>query len=348
MPPLASDAKVLIVTVARIGDTLLATPVMRAARAAAPRGQLTVLAHPNRLEVLRGLPFIDELRGITKNRAPWMGWLAGRVFTLAMVYGRDAALVQYAMRVAARTVAVESPGMPRNARLTLLRREEHTHAVRDRVRLAAAGGFGVQDLRLAYRVLPEEREWARQYLLARWPERARPLVALQTQSFPTKSHRDWPIAHFSELAGRILVAWPDARFLVLGDMAARASAAPLVHRLGERVAVAAGGTTLRESAALIEACDLYVGVDTGPTHIAGALAVPMVALYHPSYPGRNLMPLDHLSCRVIEHPSTGIAHRAIGLEHGMQEDMARISVDSVWMAAAELLGTRMGALRSTP
>ena len=164
MTQLATDAKVLIITVARIGDTLLATPVMRAARAAAPRGELTVLAHPNRVEVLRGLPFIDKLQGMTKNRARLLGWLAGRAYTIAMVYGRDAALVRFALRVAAKVVAFESPDMPEDPRLTLLKPEDQTHAVRDRVRLAVAAGFSVPDLRLAYRVLPEEREWARQYL----------------------------------------------------------------------------------------------------------------------------------------------------------------------------------------
>jgi len=337
--PLAADATVLIVSVARIGDTLLATPVMRAARAAAPRGELTVLAHPHRLEVLRGLPFIDRLHGITKNRARWRGWFGGGMYALALVYGRDAALAHFALRVAARAVAFGFPGMPDDPRLTLVRPEEGTHAVRDRARLATAAGFRVEDVRLAYRVLPEEREWARRYLAARWPDRTRPLIALQTQSFPTKSHRDWPIHHFGELAGRILDAWPEARFLVLGDAAARANAASMTRRLGGRAALAAGETTLRESAALIEACDLYVGVDTGPTHIAGALGVPMVALYHARYPGRNLMPLDHPLCRVLEQPAGGVADDA-------HADMAGVSVDAVWAAAAELLAARRGVPRT--
>jgi hypothetical protein len=41
--------------------------------------------------------------------------------------------------------------------------------------------------------------------------------------------------------------------------------------------------------------DLYVGVDTGPTHIMGALHRPMVALYHGYSPSRLLAPLEHPS-----------------------------------------------------
>lgn len=76
--------------------------------------------------------------------------------------------------------------------------------------------------------------------------------------------------------------------------------------------------------------DLYVGVDTGPTHIAGALGIPMVALYHPAYPGRNLAPLQNPRCRVIEHPRTGSDSSA-------DVNMADIPAEQVWQAASELL-----------
>ena len=68
------DANVLVIIVARIGDTLLVTPALRALKAAIPHGRLTVLAHPKRLEVLQHLPFIDALEGITKTSARARGW----------------------------------------------------------------------------------------------------------------------------------------------------------------------------------------------------------------------------------------------------------------------------------
>ena len=76
--------------------------------------------------------------------------------------------------------------------------------------------------------------------------------------------------------------------------------------------------------------DLYIGVDTGPTHSAGALGIPMVALYHCAYPGRNLAPLQHPACAVIEHPLTG---RSVDTA----ASMADIPVALVVQAAMELL-----------
>src|SRR5258706_318255 len=46
---------------------------MRAIATAHPGCRITALAHPKRAEVLRGLPFVARVGGITKNTAPWRG-----------------------------------------------------------------------------------------------------------------------------------------------------------------------------------------------------------------------------------------------------------------------------------
>jgi heptosyltransferase-3 len=92
---------------------------------------------------------------------------------------------------------------------------------------------------------------------------------------------------------------------VLGDREARTGAEELSRRAPGKVRVVAGELSLRESAALMAELDLYVGVDTGPTHIAGALEVPMIGIYHHAYPGRYLAPLNRARCRVLEQPAVG-------------------------------------------
>jgi heptosyltransferase-3 len=329
MLTLAADAHVLVVSVARIGDTLLATPALRALKRACPGGQLTVLAHPKRAEVLAHLPFIDRLGAIDKVRAPWRGRFGSPSHAAAIVFGREPALVQYALRVAERVVAYDEPQLEGHPRLTRVPVQHGTHAVTERMRLVEALGIHEEDRRLAYQVTAEERAAARARLLARWPRGSGLLVGLQMSSFPTKSHRDWPVENFCALAQRI-VEQSDARFVVLGDPYARRMAEPFIQQHGSRTLLAAGETRLREAAALIAELDLYVGVDTGPTHIAGAIGVPMVALYHCQYPGRNLAPIGHPRCRVIEHPLTLDPRCA-------EQGMDAIGVETVWNAAAGLL-----------
>ena len=340
------DAQVLVVIVARIGDTLLATPALRALKAAIPQGRLTVLAHPKRLEVLQHLPFIDALEGITKISAPARARIGKRRFDVALVYGHDAALLRYALRASAGVIAFRQRDAALNQRLEHLVEEptEPQHAVLHRLSLLAPLGLSAVDLRLAplglaavdlrlaYCVTAEERSWARQWLQAHIPP-GRTLIGLQTASFPTKAHRDWPVSSFQELIARMLATRPQAHFLLLGDKAAAQKAAPLLAACPKQITPAAGSLSLRQSAALMAELDLYIGVDTGPTHIAGALGIPMVALYHSAYPGRNLVPLQHPACSMIEHPLTGISTSATA-------SMAEIPVVRVWQAASDLLARR--------
>lgn len=42
-------------------------------------------------------------------------------------------------------------------------------------------------------------------------------------------------------------------------------------------------TTLRESLGILQKCDLYLGGDTGPTHMAAAVGLNGIALYRNNY-----------------------------------------------------------------
>jgi heptosyltransferase-3 len=325
------DAKVLAIIVARIGDTLLVTPALRALRKAIPQGRLTVLAHPKRMEALQNLPFVDELKGITKTSAPTRGWMAKRRYDLALVYGHDAALVRYALRASERVIAFAQREDELNANLAPAVSEpvSSMHAVKHRALLLDPLGLAVADLRLAWQVTDGEQAWAREWR-GRHLAGGAPVVGLQIASFATKSHRDWPVSSFRELIAGIAAEYTGARFALLGDAAAAEKAAPLLAAYPRQAVLAAGSLSLRQSAALMSGLDLYIGVDTGPTHIAGALGLPMVALYHCAYPGRNLAPLQHPACVAIEHPLTGKSTAATA-------SMSDIPVAAVLQAASELL-----------
>lgn len=317
--------------VARIGDTLLATPALRALRAAVPNGRLEVLAHPSRRQLLLALPFIDALGGIKPGTAWYRGRLRPPRHDIAVVYGHDAALLHYAARAARRVVAFDQRDAALNARLWRKVAEPQglLHAVHHRLMLAEALGARATDLRLAYATTAEECAWARQ-----WVEQHVDgdgfLVGLQIASFATKRYRDWPLAHFAELARRVVAYRPGSRIIVLGDAASRKPAAALAAELGGCTVSAAGRLDLRQTAALIERLDLYVGVDTGPTHLAGALGVPMVTLYHCRHRGRYLAPLQHQRLRVLEHPASDAACSDA-------TSMAELEVDLAWEAALSLL-----------
>ena len=252
--------------------------------------------------------------------------------------GHDAAVTRYALRSAARVVAFRQRDPALDARLAVVVDEPAPppHAVLHRLLLLQATGIAAQDLRLAWNVTAAERAAAASWRSAQVPASGKPVIGLQMASFHTKAQRDWPVQRFIELAQRVLAERPGAHFILLGDAGSRPGAQAFLAALPGRASVAAGGLPLRHSAALMAGLDLYVGVDTGPTHVAGALGIPMVALYHASFPGRNLAPLQNPLCRVIEHPLTG-------QPNADQAHMADISADRVWAECSALLAERRAA-----
>lgn len=326
-------SRILIINVCRIGDTLLATPVLRALAARYPQAAITCLGHPKRVELLRHLPFVAHVGGITKRTAPFRGWLSVKPFDLALVHGFDMALVRYALRVSRRVVAFGQKDPALNERLepAVPYPDIHQlHAVDLHLKLSEAAGVQAAGRSLAYRVTASERAQARAHLRESIRPWGRPLIGFVVESFATKSYRDWPIGHFAGLARELAARHPQARFVLFGGAVEEAKHHVLAAAVGGRLVSFAGMLGLRESAARIAELDLYVGVDTGPTHIAGALGVPMVALYHCLHPAWQLAPLDHpaLACVQQARPLEGDPR-----QHGMES----ISVEHVLGFALALL-----------
>jgi heptosyltransferase-3 len=266
----AAPGDILVINVCRIGDTLLATPALRALARAWPEARITALGHPKRIEVLEHLPGLAAAAGITKNSARLRGRLAGPQHDLALVYGFDEPLVAYALRAARRVVAFGQRDDALNRRLfraVPVPGFQADHSVRLALRLTDALGVPHAGYRLDYRMTAAEAQWAEQRLRAARAAQPGPLVGLQIASFPTKAYRDWPEAHFLEFARRARSRWPSAHFLLFGGPGDQSRTGWLAAQLDGGCTNLAGTLTLRQSAALMSRLDLYVGVDTGPTHL---------------------------------------------------------------------------------
>jgi heptosyltransferase-3 len=75
--------------------------------------------------------------------------------------------------------------------------------------------------------------------------------------------------------------------------------------------------------------NLYVGVDTGPTHLMSAFDVPFVGLYHGKSPSSIYGPLGHPRSQLIDHP--------LGRMCNQYSSMADISVNDVFSAILKVL-----------
>ena len=195
----AIEAKrVLIINVTRIGDTLLATPAIRAIAKFFPHAKLSVLGHPKRVEVLENIAYIHRVGSIDKRGALLRGWrdaLLGAEYDFAFVWRNDQALVRYALRKARHVVAHRQQDERTNVKLfAVVERipDNQIHAVAWTHSLPKAVGIPADNYQLDYCVTEAEMFSARQRLEADFPGTTGPFIGMQVASFATKSYRDWP------------------------------------------------------------------------------------------------------------------------------------------------------------
>ena len=327
--------KILAINVTRIGDTLLNTPALRALTAFFPNSTLTCLGHAKRVEVIEHLPYLAAVGTIDKRSALLRGWVskvAGPRYDWAFVWGGDCALHDYALRVSRRVIAYRQQDVALNQRLFCAVGEPalySRHGVAMQLALIEGAGIPAAGYQLDYQVTLAETQ-AAQARLAGIGGGKRPLIGLQVASFPTKAYRDWPIAKFIELANRIIVTHQGAHFVLFGGPDDRQRTDQFLQVLPQHTTVYAGQLSLRETVAVMKEIDLYIGVDTGPTHLFGALRKPMVAMYHPSLPSALYKPLQHPALYVVDHPAAGP-----GADQHIP--MADISVETVLARVADAL-----------
>ena len=316
--------KILIINVTRIGDTLFCVPSIRAIAQHYPKAEVTVLAHPNRFEILELLPYVRHVGGITKKTAWYRGWL-GKEYDLAFVYGSDVPLIRYAARVSRKVVAYRNED-PAVNKLIDIKVEppafKSDHVVKQMLELPRAVGITTQNYRIELVLTESERGWACQKLSSAGIKPENILIGFQTTSFNTRPYRDWPIEHFRELANRISGSYPRARFILFGGRDGLERNRTLAAELGERCISFANQLSLRQTAAMMSQLQAYVGVDTGPTHIMSAFDIPLIGLYHALSKTHHTGPLQHPRDYCINHPAD---------EEGADDSipMADISVDQV-------------------
>jgi lipopolysaccharide heptosyltransferase II len=123
---------------------------------------------------------------------------------------------------------------------------------------------------------------------------------------PAKS---WPAEHWRELLGRMIVEHA-ARVVLVGSR----RDATFARRIMEGhdwpgVADWTGLLSLRETAALIEAADLFIGPDSGPAHLAAAVGTPAVVLFSGTNRVRQWRPWGRRVLSVKHHVPCSPCHR---------------------------------------
>jgi ADP-heptose:LPS heptosyltransferase len=301
--------RILVLNRNHIGDCLLTTPMLRSLKRGFPRAHLAVSVPAANRELLERNPHIDEI----VIRPEIKSWAAKVRFGFQMRRGGHDLIVSLQEKSTFYAWATYQTGLlTRHPPLTLAlehrrtrRYYQHVSPVRpDRHEvykyLGIASLLGCpEDTSPVLELEPpaESRERVAWFLQTHGVDPAAGFIGINPGG--TSPAKRWEVDRFAAAADR-LRAETGLPVVVFGGAVDRDRAAEIAARMAEPPLVSAGRASLGDTAALLERCQLLVTGDTGPMHMAVALAVPVVALFGPTDPVR-FGPFTSLSC-VLRHP----------------------------------------------
>jgi heptosyltransferase-2 len=289
--------KIVVFCPSLIGDTVMATPTIRAIRGQFPDAVLTGVIRPHVAPVLDGTPWFDEIipfhhrlsRRDQKTaavvdrlrlgghdvavflpnsfRVAWMAWLAGIPRRVGYSrYGRGFLLT-------------DGLKPPRDAGGKLL----PTPLVEYYLALARRLGCRDGSPRLELATTADDETAADRAWDGLGLSRTDPVVCLNTGGAfgPAKN---WPPAYFAELARR-LVEEAAASVLVLCGPAERDTAREIAGLADHPsvVSLADQPLGLGLSKACVRRASLLITTDSGPRHFAAAFGTPVITLFGPTH-----------------------------------------------------------------
>jgi lipopolysaccharide heptosyltransferase II len=292
--------RILCVRLDRLGDILMTTPAIHALRSSSPGRHITLLTSSVGAQAA---PFLGDVDDVIAYDAPWHG-LAARPSPAAdlamqrtLAAGRfDAAAIftVYSQSALPSAMLCYLAGIPRRlahcrenpyALLTdwVSETEPHErmrHEVERQLALVASVGAVATDTRMRFHVSAQARQALDARLAAAGIAPSGPWFVIHPGA--SAASRRYPAKRFGEVASELAHAtsWP---ILLTGT----ADEAPLIRELidaaGEparaRLHDLSGLLNIDEFAALIERTTVLVTNNSGPVHLASALATPVVDLY---------------------------------------------------------------------
>jgi ADP-heptose:LPS heptosyltransferase len=352
--------KILVIKLDHLGDVLLTLPAIRRLRDLFPEAEITALVGSWAKSLLEREPCIErvltyDLYYASSSRPPRVlmaqdrhaVWelLSPHGFDLAIDFRREVNTRDFVRLSGARytagfahdqecpwlTVAVPwDPYVPR--------RQPRRHLAYDAIRVVEMLALACQaDVVPAVTATAEEQESVRQLFAALLPRAGVPIVAIHPG------------------AGRDLKRWPAERFARLADLAQERLGATVVlfagpgeeelaetimQHIRQRAGVVslAGRISIGQFVAALPYCDLFVGNDSGPTHLAGAAGIPTLGIYSGMIEASQWTPLGRnaaaLHRGMLCSPCYISERRQCPYQLACLE---KLSVEAVWEAALRML-----------
>ena len=266
--------KILVFSFSFIGDAVLSTAVIQPLRRHFPDAHITFLVGPRAFDLLATDPNIDAT-AVYDNRGEHAGWKGRLRLIKTLRLGKFDLVVNLRDSLMARCIGAEHWGLARG--------NSNRHAVTRYLEVLQRQNIGTTNAHPLLELTEAEHADARYFLAEVGRTSEQLLIGIHPGG--NWEYKLWDAKNYANVAS-ILAEKLDAAILLF--------AGPNEWELQSKVAemmdvppMLVKTDDLRHLAALISACDVYIGNDTGPMHIAAAVRTPVVALFGSTNPIRS-------------------------------------------------------------
>jgi heptosyltransferase-1 len=288
-----SIQKILLIRLRRIGDIILTTPAIRVLRENLPQAEISFIVEEPYKELVEGNEDIDRI--IVHQKSPKfreflqsiksirrekydvvIDFHGGPRASLLALFSRARIKIGYQIKYKSFIYDIRIPRKPS---------EGYIHSAENHINLVRA--LGIQVTTLPSLRLPEAKKEEIDKIKEIISEKDLEQTKIVTIHIGAGNEfRQWGKERFAELI-RLLSQISNIQIILVGTPEDRETEDYILKHASSPVISLLGKLTLRELKLIIARSFLFIGVDSGPMHIAAATSTPLVALFGPNLSAIN-------------------------------------------------------------
>jgi len=276
----------LIVSTTGLGDTLWATPALRALRYQFPSAYIAILTSPLGSAVLKNNPYIDESFLMTDPALPSLIKLypvlkQRMIDTVLIFHSSQRPILPFCHWLGANDI-IGTETLHKGLDCLLTKKTPHKteHEISRRLAIVAEVGAQPQGQTMEVFIAEKDEYSVDAFLKKKEIPSYLPMIGLHPGA--KDLFKQWPPEEFIKI-GKRLTEELGYQILITGNADEELLVSKIAQGIPRAIAIC-GQLTIHELAALQKRLHLLITNDTGPMHLAAAMGTPLLALFCPTNP----------------------------------------------------------------
>ena len=279
---------ILVIHQGALGDFILALPTLETLRDTFPKAKLVIMGFPRILELVDQRFYADEILSVDQRGMASFFFRGASLdqalsqffstFNLVLVFGKDGegTLIGNLKQVCRGYLLHINPFPEWPERI-----HSTDHLLRELMRY----GFSPSKKTPRLFLSEKDRDWGKSFCRVKGLTEEEKSKAIVIHPGSGSKKKVWPAERFSELIHYFQRHSHSRILIVLGPAEGREvqkTFEGMEWELGSTAPLLVKGLSLLELASVMVGCRLFIGNDSGITHMAAALGLPTIAIFGPS------------------------------------------------------------------